>query len=80
MSTLPPLDQELTELLERHRRLDREAALITRRAEADANRWHDDDDDAITLSSRAPRSPSSPGRYATDSYSSRRSSGSGDKE
>lgn len=39
----------------RHRRLDREAALLTREAEADANRWGD----TSTLSSSAPRSPSS---------------------
>lgn len=58
----------------RHRRLDKEAALLTRQAEADAHRW----DDSNTLSSLAPRSPSSsPGRHhdhpstTTVSYSSR---------
>lgn len=54
-----------------HRRLDREAALLTREAEADAHRWGDNS----TLSSSAPRSPSSsPGHHGattTVSYSSR---------
>lgn len=57
----------------RHRRLDREAALLTREAEADAHRWGDNSDS--TLSSSAPRSPSSsPSRHhaatTTVSYSS----------
>ncbi|CAM9287801.1 unnamed protein product, partial [Scytosiphon promiscuus] len=78
-STLPPLDQELTELLERHRRLDKEAALLTRQAEADARRW----DGSNTLSSssspssgaRRPASPP-PGQHASSSAAATGSYGS----
>jgi len=60
---------------DRHRRLDREAALLTRQAEADAHRW--DEADSNTLSSWAPQSPSSsPSHRARSRFGEGRRDGS----